>query len=206
MIDGLRLVSTNKRTPLKMNNVKTDGSAPERKSYMEPGGIFFWTATINKWQHLMREDRYKDVVVSSLEYLVHNGCMSVFAFVIMPNHIHLIWRANTLNGKESPQGSFLKYTAHQFKKMLKQENAAKLESYKSDAANKAYEFWQRDPLAISLYSRKVAVQKMKYIHSNPLAKHWKLADDPINYKYSSAMYYEMNEKNFEFLSDLYDEF
>lgn len=152
----------------------------------------------------MREDRYKDVVISSLEYLVSNGKMNVFGFVIMPNHIHLVWRPNEMNGNESPQGSFLKYTAHQFKKMIRQEDAAKLEAYKSGAANKAYEFWQRDPLAILLYSRKVAVQKLKYIHNNPLAGHWKLADDPCGYKYSSAIYYEMNEKNFSFLSDLYD--
>jgi putative transposase len=186
-----------------MKSEMIDGLAPKRNSYMEMGGIYFWTATINKWQHLMREDRYKEVVISSLTYLVQNGKMDVFGFVIMPNHIHLVWRPNAMNGKESPQGSFLKYTAHQFKKMLKQEDAARLEAYKSDAANKAYEFWQRDPLAISLYSRKVAVQKLKYIHNNPLAKHWKLADDPCGYKYSSAKYYEMNKKNFSFLNDLY---
>jgi putative transposase len=36
----------------------------------------------------------------------------------MPNHIHLIWRTFALNGKETAQGSFLKFTAHEFKKML----------------------------------------------------------------------------------------
>jgi REP element-mobilizing transposase RayT len=37
----------------------------------------------------------------------------------MPNHLHLIWQQNKLNGKETPQGSFLKYTAHEFLKRLK---------------------------------------------------------------------------------------
>ena len=41
-----------------------------------------------------------------------------FGFVIMPNHMHLIWRIKELNGKETPQGSLLKFTAHRFKKML----------------------------------------------------------------------------------------
>lgn len=185
---------------------KKNGLAYKRKSYMDIGEIFFWTATINKWQRLMWEDRYKQVVISSLEYLSKEGKIDVFGFVIMPNHIHLIWRANALNGKESPQGSFLKYTAHQFKKMLKEDGAEKLEAYKTDACNKAYEFWQRDPLAIQLYSKKVAVQKLKYIHNNPLAEHWKLAKAPFEYKYSSAKYYEMNEKEFEFLKDMYEEF
>ncbi len=37
----------------------------------------------------------------------------------MPNHIHLIWKQLNNNGKEMPQGSFLKYTAHEFLKKLK---------------------------------------------------------------------------------------
>ena len=173
---------------------------------MDIGEIFFWTATINKWQRLLMEDRYKDVIISSLEYLSNEGKTDVFAFIIMPNHIHLIWRANELNGKESPQGSFLKYTAHEFKKMLKREGAEKLASYQSDAVNKSYEFWHRDPLAVQLYTKKVALQKLKYIHANPLAAHWQLVNDPCEYTYSSARYYETNEKNFEFLKPMYKEF
>lgn len=173
---------------------------------MEIGRIFFWTATINKWHQLLEDDRYKDVIVSSLDFLSRQNKIDVFAFVIMPNHIHLIWRTKELNGKETAQGSFLKFTAHEFKKLLRQENAEKLELYKSDAANKSYEFWQRDSLAVELYSKKVAVQKLKYIHYNPLAEHWQLVKDPCDYKYSSAKYYETDEKCFGFLKDIYEEF
>jgi putative transposase len=191
---------------MKNEIVNKEALAYKRKSYMDIGEIFFWTATINKWQRLLMDDKYKDVIISSLEYLSSEGKIDVFAFVIMPNHVHIIWRANEMNGKESAQGSFLKYTAHQFKKMLKQEGAEQLELYKSDAVNKSYEFWQRDPLAVQLYSKKVAVQKLTYIHNNPLAEHWQLVKDPCDYKYSSAKYYEMNEKNFDFLKDMYDAF
>ena len=148
------------------------------------------------------QDEYKDVVISSLEYLSKAGKIDVYAFVIMPNHIHLIWRINELNGKETAQGSFLKYTAHEFGKMLRREG--NLASYKVDAGNKKHEFWQRDSLAIHLYSHKVALQKLKYIHNNPLSEHWQLAKDPCDYKYSSAKYYELNEKNFSFLKDLWE--
>jgi len=138
----------------------------------------------------LMQAEYKDVVTSSLEYLSNTGKIDVYAFVIIPNHIHLIWKTNELNGKETAQGSFLKYTAHEFRKMLRRED--KLDSYKVDAENKEHEFWQRDSLAIHLYSREVAFQKLKYIHNNPLAEHWRLAKDPTEYKYSSARYYELN--------------
>ncbi len=66
----------------------------KRKSHIEKGEIYFWTATINQWQRLLENDEYKDVIVSSLQYLTDSGKIDVFAFIIMPNHIHLIWRVN----------------------------------------------------------------------------------------------------------------
>ena len=68
----------------------------KRKSYIEIGEVFFWTATINQWQNLLWENSYKDVITSSLEYLSNAGKIDVFAFVIMTNHLHLIWRTNEL--------------------------------------------------------------------------------------------------------------
>ena len=115
-----------------------------QKSYIEKGEIYFWTATINQWQRLLENDEYKDVIVDSLEYLTDSGKIDVFAFIIMPNHIHLIWRVNEPNGKESPQGSLLKYTAHLFKKKLQKEDRAKLESYKLNSSTKNYEFCPKD--------------------------------------------------------------
>jgi putative transposase len=67
-----------------------DQYAGKRKSYMEIGKVFFWTATINNWKHLLREDKFKEVAVQSLRTLSERGLIDVFASVIMPNHIHLI--------------------------------------------------------------------------------------------------------------------
>ncbi len=58
---------------------------------LEIGVPYFYTATIAKWQNLLKPDKYKDVIIDSLKYLVAKGKIKVFAFVIMPNHIHLIW-------------------------------------------------------------------------------------------------------------------
>ncbi|MDP4264026.1 MAG: hypothetical protein Q8941_15970 [Bacteroidota bacterium] len=52
----------------------------------------------------------------------------------------------------------------------------------------------------------MAIQKLEYIHHNPLAERWQLVKDPCDYKYSPARYYELNEKNFLFLKDLKREF
>ena len=177
-----------------------------RKSYIRIGEIYFWTATINNWMKLLMSDQYKDIIISSFRYLSNAGKIDVFAFVIMPNHIHVIWRINAMNGKETAQGSFLKYTAHEFGKLLLREDPAMLSLYTVDASNKLYEFWQRDPLAIHLYSREVAYQKLDYLHRNPTAKHWQLTNDYLNYTYSSVRFYELDLKEYDFLKDLREEF
>jgi REP element-mobilizing transposase RayT len=179
----------------------------KRYSHLDIGEIYFWTATINKWQKLLLKDTYKDVIINSLQYLSTQRLIDVFAFVIMPNHIHLIWRTNRLNGKESAQGSFLKYTAHLFMKMIRNEYGSEgLLPYVINAVNKSHEFWQRDPLAIHLFSKKVAFQKLDYIHNNPLGAHWQLVKDPVEYKYSTAKFYETGSNDFLFVKDLRAEF
>jgi putative transposase len=52
----------------------------------------FFTATILEWKRLLKPDKYKDIIISSLEFLVRNKRVQVNAFVIMDNHIHLIWQ------------------------------------------------------------------------------------------------------------------
>ncbi len=78
--------------------------------------------------------------------------------------------------------------------------------YRVQAKNKMHEFWQRDSLAVHLYTPDVAYQKLEYIHNNPLAEHWQLVADPCKYKYSSASYYEKGVTNYPFLTDLRYEF
>ncbi|GGH02472.1 transposase [Pedobacter zeae] len=174
-----------------------------RKNYIEIGQIYFWTATINKWQKLLEKDEFKHIILSSFEHLSKLNKLDVFAFVIMPNHTHTIWRTNELNGKETVQGSFLKYTAHEFKKLL---SPSELINFYTNSINKNYEFWQRDSLAIHLYTPEVAFQKLDYLHNNPCTEHWQLATEPEEYQYSSASFYEMNELSYAFLKDLRLEF
>lgn len=81
-------------------------------------------------------------------------------------------------------------------------NPRELPDYRVNTANKNYEFWQRDSLAIELYSPDIIYQKLDYIHLNPLSERWNLVNDPIQYHYSSASLYESNSSPFSFLSHI----
>ena len=49
------------------------------------------TATIRDWNHLLKEDEYKMIVINVLRNLVLDEKLEVYAFCIMSNHIHIIW-------------------------------------------------------------------------------------------------------------------
>jgi REP-associated tyrosine transposase len=176
----------------------------QRKSHTSIGDIYFWTATIHKWLPLLQEDSSKEIIAAYLKKLSDEKLITVYAFVIMPNHIHLIWQQNNLNGKEMPKGSLLKYTSHTFLKQLKA--VGKSSAYEVNAANKKHEIWQRDSLGVEIYSRLVAKQKLDYIHFNPVSGKWQLAKDDISYHYSSARFYETGIDEFGFLNNLYTVF
>jgi len=176
-------------------------NSAQRKSNTTIGKIYFWTATIHKWQHLLLADANKAIILDYLKKLSIERFVTIYAFVLMPNHIHLIWQQNRMNGKERPFGSFLKHTAHKLLKELKL--VGDVSKYKVEVSNKHYEIWQRDSLAVEIYSRAVAVQKINYIHANPVSGIWRLAKDDINYYYSSARFYESGVNDFGFLKDLF---
>ena len=173
----------------------------QRKSHTSLGKIYFWTATIHKWLPLLHDDSSKSLIAEYLKKLSDEKLITVYAFVIMPNHIHLIWQQNEMNGKETPKGSLLKHTSHTFLKQLKSSGKSFL--YEVNASNKKHEIWQRDSLSIEIYSRAVAKQKLEYIHFNPVRGKWLLAKDDISYYYSSAKFYETGVDEFGFLNNLY---
>ena len=152
----------------------------------------FLTATIVHWQHLLKDDNCKQIIIDSLEWLVTEKRCIVYAFVIMPNHIHLLWKMSDLLKRERTQGALISFTAHAFKKYLKESYPFTLEKYYVDAVDRNYQFWQKKPMIKECWSEHFFLQKLNYIHSNPCQPHWNLAAFPDDYKWSSAGFYEKN--------------
>ena len=173
---------------------------------MELEKPYFWTSTINDRKYLLKPDTFKEIIIQSLQWLRNNNLIAVYGFTIMPNHIHLIWEQLKMNGKEFPKNSFEKFTAHRFQKKLRTDRSNFISLFKDDAVDREYRFWQRDPLAVEITSRKMAIQKLNYIHNNPLQVHWQLVSDPVNYKYSSARFYETGVDEFNILTHYMDRF
>ena len=158
----------------------------------------FYTSTILEWKALLKPAKYKDIIIQSLQHLTTKKKITLYAFVIMDNHIHLIWQAI---GDKTPvqiQHSFMKYTAQQIKFDLLQNHPTVLDKFRVNAKDRTYQFWERNSLGIELYSHDVFMQKLAYIHWNPVkAGRCSL---PEEYYYSSARFYHTGIDDFNMLT------
>jgi REP element-mobilizing transposase RayT len=165
--------------------------------------MYFFTATISSWQQLLKDDEIKEIITNSLLYFHQNRRAIISGFVIMPNHIHILW---------SPLGEFteavnefalLSFTAHEVKKhLLSKNNWAVLNNYRATQTDRKFHFWERRPRSIQVLSYEIAMQKLEYIHRNPCHEKWSLSAETISYKYSSASFYEKELDHFGFLTHI----
>ena len=162
----------------------------------------FYTATILEWKHLLKQDKYKDVVVESLRFLVNEKRIRLYAFVIMSNHMHLIWQPVAEFTPIDIQHSLMSFTAHQFKNDLEKNHPKVLSQFKVEAKDRDYQFWERNSLSIDLFTEAVFIQKLDYIHWNPVRAG--LCNLPEEYHYSSAKFYEFGVDDFDMLTHYKD--
>jgi putative transposase len=161
----------------------------------------FFTATILEWKHLLKHDDYKDIIINSLKFLADEQSVVIYGYVIMPNHIHLIWQVQDGFKRDKIQMRFLKFTAQQMKFKLQKDNPSALEQYRVNAKDREYQFWERNALSIDLWSQAVFEQKRDYIHNNPIQEKWRLAELPEDYRYSSARFYVTGNDEFGLLTN-----
>ena len=158
----------------------------------------YFTATIHNWLPLLGIDKYKNIIIQSLQFLAAQKRIELNAFVLMNNHIHLIWQPLPGETLTSIQLSFMKFTAQKIKLALMDDNSPLLPLCLVNKKDRQYQIWKRNPLSVELHSEKVFMQKLEYIHRNPVNAG--LCQYPENYHYSSALFYEKGIDTFNMLT------
>jgi putative transposase len=82
-------------------------------------------------------------------------------------------------------------------KVLKSEKSELLNDLLVNAKDRKYQVWERNSLGVQLWTPNVFKQKLDYIHNNLVRAG--LCKFPEDYRYSSARFYERNEKDWVFL-------
>ena len=160
-----------------------------RYKFTENQTPYFLTATTVNWLPLFGQPEIAQIVMNSLQFLQEQNRITLYAWVMLETHLHLIASAKNLS-KEI--GNFRSYTARQVIDRLKAQHQLRilkqLKFYKlKHKTNRTYQLWQEGSHPQLIQNEAMMRQKIEYIHYNPVKRGY--VDEPADWRYSSARNY-----------------
>ncbi len=148
--------------------------------------LYYLTSVTRNRLPVFKTDELKSVTANALDEARRSSGVSIFAYVIMPDHMHLI-----TDGTKSVSDTnryFNGITARRVIDHLKENNHSqsleKLKVASKKPREHSYSLWDHHPNAFSINNEKTMMQKVNYIHQNPVRAG--LVEQPEDYRYSSA--------------------
>ncbi|MFT4155968.1 REP-associated tyrosine transposase [Parafilimonas sp.] len=157
-------------------------------------GLHFMTFTIVDWIDLFSRKLYRDILIKNMQYCRKKKDLLIGAYVIMTNHIHVIWQSK--NGKLS--GTLRDFKSFCTKELIdaiinEPENRKDWLLHKfnfhanTTNQNKDFKIWTGNNHPEEIFSDDFMRTKVDYIHQNPVRAGW--IEKPEDYLYSSASNY-----------------
>ena len=141
---------------------------------------------------VFQTESIKTIVCQALNEARTSGNFLIFAYVIMLDHMHLL--------TDCPKASadVLRYlkgiTGRRVIDYLKQKNyETSLAKLRHEEWKRKHEYsvWQQEKNVFSVFSERVFMQKVNYIHLNPVRAG--LVERPTDYRWSSARIWQGRE-------------
>ncbi len=153
------------------------------------------TCTVVDWIDVFTRKNHKLAIVDSLKYCGNKKGLNLFAWCLMPNHLHLIANCSLDNNLADVMRDFKQYTAKRILNQIEAEPESRREwmlrrfefAGKFNKKITHYNFWQEGNHAIEVYSPHVTWQKINYIHQNPVKA--MIVERAEEYWFSSARNY-----------------
>jgi REP element-mobilizing transposase RayT len=145
----------------------------------------YLTAVTHVRLPVFRTHQLCGIACAALDEARRSGTFLIFAYVLMPDHIHVI-----TDGSQKPS-HILRYVkgivSRRIINHLKERRlTCSLEKLRHDERRRGhkYSLWQEHSNAIFLISEAALMQKVNYIHQNPVR--WGLMERSLDYRWSSA--------------------
>lgn len=157
-------------------------------------GLHFMTFTVVDWIDLFSRQCYRDILIKNMQHCRLKKQLSIGAYVIMTNHMHVIWQSKC--GKLSDTvRDFKSFCTKEFIYAIQHENESRrnwlLRMFQFHAQqtnqNKDYKIWTGTNHPEEIITENFLRTKPDYIHNNPVKAGW--VTEPEDYLYSSASNY-----------------
>ena len=164
------------------------------------GTLYFCTLTVVGWADVFTRKRNAEVIIESLAYCqkasssrrVGEKGLELFAYVLMPSHLHLIGRVQ--EGRLSDVlRDFKSFTAKRLLELIANESGESRrewlmrlfqEAAEGTNQNKELMFWQKTNHPIEITHGAMYDQKVSYMHTTTVEEG--LVTLPEHYAWSSA--------------------
>ena len=154
-------------------------------------GLYFITCTVVDWVDIFTRQAYRDIVIDSLNYCCNHKALKVYGYVILTNHLHLIVRSETGTISDTIR-DLKRYTATHILAQIAEIPESRREwllhrfKWNGDRNNRNTnnQFWIQDNGPELIYGQDFFLQKLNYIHENPVRAGF--VREAAHYIYSSA--------------------
>jgi REP element-mobilizing transposase RayT len=160
---------------------------------------YYLTSVAKDRLPVFQTEKIKQIVCKALDEARKSANLLIFAYVIMPDHLHLI-----TNG-ERTISEVVRYTngitAKRVIDYLKENNyTSSLLKLRQETKQRNYKhsLFEHHPNAFSINNEGTFMQKVNYIHQNPVRAG--LVEKAEDYKFSSARIWRKNPSDDEPLS------
>lgn len=163
----------------------------------DPSHLYFVTTTAAEYKHIFRRDVIKRILVDSLYYVSLMNQVIIYAFVIMPNHVHVIIRCPATCPLKDWVRAFKNGSSRLIVRLYQiegnQQALDTLQQLVTRPEKQEHKVWEDGYFARDAVTPRFLAQKLAYIHNNPVQPQWGLVDAPEDYVWSSARFYLRDE-------------
>jgi len=164
--------------------------------FRNPEGIYFVSFAVVNWLDVFTRNIYREILCESFSFCQVKKGLNIYAYVIMPNHVHMIMSRTGEIQPESIMRDLKKFTSNEIIHSIinnpresRKEWMLKMfeEEGKNNSNNTKYQFWQQDNHPIELVTNEMQNQRLNYVHNNPVEAGF--VHRPEDYPWSSAQDY-----------------
>jgi REP element-mobilizing transposase RayT len=169
----------------------TEGVPMSRSRYKfcESHYPHFMTCTIVAWLPVFATPKFADIVFNSWRFLQAEREIDIIAYVVLENHLHWIAVGPELGKRVNEFKSFTARRIIDSMQQMKYETLLQELAFfkKREKHDQEYQLWQQGSHPQVIEDEKVMIQKIEYIHNNPVKRGY--VADPVHWRYSSARNY-----------------
>lgn len=164
---------------------------------------YFVTITTVSWVDIFTRINQRMAIIDSLKYCQKQKGLEIYAYVLMPSHLHMLCRSKEGFELANIMRDFKKFTSKKIIQNVIEEPESRREwllkifskACEHLKRDQDFKVWQDGYHAEEVSSNKFIYQKLNYIHDNPVKD--KIVEKPEDYLFSSARNYAEMESMIE---------